>query len=107
MRIKSFAKINLGLEVIRKREDSYHEIRTLFQSIDFYDVIEFRPINNSKILLQGNDRSISWGEDNLILRAALLLREKFNISKGINIFVEKNIPAGKGLGGGSSNAAMT
>lgn len=107
MRIKSFAKINLGLEVLGKREDSYHEIRTLFQTIDFYDVLEFRPTRKNKIILYGDDKTISWKKDNLIFRAALLLKEQFHISKGIEIGVTKNIPSGKGLGGGSSNAAMT
>ena len=107
MRIKSFAKINLGLEVIRKREDNYHEIRTLFQTIDFSDTLQFLPASNNKILLKGNDGSIPWDKENLIFKAAALLKERFSISEGIEIHTKKNIPPGKGLGGGSSNAAMT
>jgi len=107
MRIKSFAKINLGLEIIRKREDNYHEIRTLFQTIDFSDTLQFLPASNNKILLKGNDESIPWDKENLIFKAAALLKERFNISGGIEIHTKKNIPPGKGLGGGSSNAAMT
>lgn len=107
IRIKSFAKINLGLEVIGKREDDYHNIRTIFQAIDFCDILEFRAIREEKVLLDGNDKSVSWDEDNLIFKAATLLKEKFNLSRGIEIWAEKNIPPGKGLGGGSSNAAMT
>lgn len=107
MRIKSFAKINLGLEVLGKREDGFHEIRTLFQSIDFFDVLEFREIPENKIALYGTDEHISWGEDNLIYRAALVLKERAGLSRGVEIHVEKNIPAGGGLGGGSSNAAVT
>lgn len=107
MRIKSFAKINLGLEVLGKREDGFHEIRTLFQSIDFFDVLDFREIPENKIVLRGTDKHISWGEDNLIYRAALILKERAGLSRGIEIHVKKNIPAGGGLGGGSSNAAVT
>ncbi len=107
MRIKSFAKINLGLEVRGKRKDNYHEVRTLLQTINFFDVLEFRSIGQDKILLKGDDKTISWERENLIFRAALLLKEQFHISKGIEINVTKNIPPGKGLGGGSSNAAMT
>ncbi|MFC2169361.1 4-(cytidine 5'-diphospho)-2-C-methyl-D-erythritol kinase [Acidobacteriota bacterium] len=107
MKVRSFAKINMGLEVLRKREDNYHEIRTLFQAIDFYDVLEFQPISQNKILLKSDDDTISWGGDNLIYQTALLLKERFSLSNGIEVFIEKNIPAGKGLGGGSSNAAMT
>lgn len=106
-RIKSFAKINLGLEIIRKREDEYHDIRTIFQAIDFYDVLEFRTIREKKVLLDGKNQSVSWDENNLIFKAATLLKERFNLSQGIEIWVDKNIPPGKGLGGGSSNAAMT
>jgi 4-diphosphocytidyl-2-C-methyl-D-erythritol kinase len=107
MRIKSFAKINLGLEVLGKREDGFHEIRTLFQAIDFFDVLEFREIPGDKIALLGSTDNISWGEDNLVHRAAAMLKEKTGWSRGVEIHVEKNIPAGGGLGGGSSNAAIT
>ncbi len=107
MRIKSFAKINLGLEVRGKREDNYHEVRTLLQTINFFDVLEFRSTERDEILLKGDDRSISWERDNLIFRAADLLKEQFHVSQGIEINVTKNIPPGKGLGGGSSNAAVT
>jgi len=107
MRVRSFAKINLGLEILSKREDGYHEIRTLFQSVDLNDILEFRPLRQDKILLEGNDDSIPWDESNLIYRAGLLLKERFKLKTGVHVQVEKNIPAGRGLGGGSSNAAAT
>ncbi|MBE0461037.1 MAG: 4-(cytidine 5'-diphospho)-2-C-methyl-D-erythritol kinase [Candidatus Aminicenantes bacterium] len=107
MRIKSFAKINLGLEVLRKREDNYHDIRTLFQSIDLYDLLKVEKTSQGDLFLDGSDNTISWGEDNLIFKAASLLKERFGVPWGARISVDKRIPAGKGLGGGSSNAAMT
>ncbi len=107
MRVKSFAKINLGLEVLGKREDGYHEIRTLFQTVEVYDLLEFWPLRQNEIFLMGNDNSISWDESNLVHRAARLLKEQFDLKGGIRIRVKKNIPAGRGLGGGSSNAATT
>lgn len=107
MKVRSFAKINLGLEVIKKRKDHYHEIKTLFQTIDLYDVLEFLPNKTGEIILEGSDKSIPWDRDNLIFKAVLLLKEHTNDSSGISINVTKNIPAGRGLGGGSSNAAMT
>lgn len=107
MRIKSFAKINLGLEVLRKRPDGYHEIRTLFQSVSLHDVLEFRPLDESRIELTGTAGDLSWGEDNIIHRAARMLSARHAPNKGIAIRVIKNIPLGAGLGGGSSNAAMT
>lgn len=107
MRIKSYAKINLGLEVLREREDGYHEIKTLFQSINFYDILEFHDILTDDILLNGDDPSIAWDERNLVFRAATLLRERYDLGRGVRIQIVKNVPAGKGLGGGSANAAIT
>jgi 4-diphosphocytidyl-2-C-methyl-D-erythritol kinase len=107
MKIRSFAKINLGIEVLRKREDSYHDIKTLFQAIDLFDVLDFRPAAEGAIKLNGNDQAIPWDERNLIFQAAYLLKQKYPIGGGVEINVVKNIPPGKGLGGGSSNAAMT
>jgi 4-diphosphocytidyl-2-C-methyl-D-erythritol kinase len=107
MKVESFAKINLGLEVVRRRPDGFHEIRTLFQSIGLWDTLEFLPVSGSGIELTGSDTNISWGEDNLIHRAAALLARTYALKKGAAIRVVKNIPPGRGLGGGSSNAAMT
>jgi len=107
MKFRSFAKINLGIEVLGKREDGYHEIRTLFQSIEFGDILEFRPLADREIGLSGTDASIPWDDRNLIHRAARLLQQDFPKAGGVEVLVTKNVPAGKGLGGGSSNAAMT
>jgi 4-diphosphocytidyl-2-C-methyl-D-erythritol kinase len=107
MRLKSFAKINLGIEVLGKREDGYHEIRTLFQTISLFDLLTFLPATQNEILLKGNDPGIPWDGSNLIYKAASLMKERFAIRGGVEIQVIKNIPAGKGLGGGSSNAAVT
>lgn len=107
LRIKSGAKINLGIEITRKRRDHYHEIRTLFQSVGLYDRIEFESLAGSDIHLAGSDPSIPWDETNLIYRAARLLQKETGTRSGASIRVDKHIPAGKGLGGGSSNAAAT
>jgi 4-diphosphocytidyl-2-C-methyl-D-erythritol kinase len=107
MKIRSFAKINLGIEVLEKREDNYHNIRTLFQAIDLFDILEFRPTAEKTIRLRGNVRTIPWDDRNLVFRAADLLKKLYQKDGGVEIKVVKNIPAGKGLGGGSANAAMT
>lgn len=107
MKYRSFAKINLGIEVLGKREDGYHEIRTLFQTVDFSDTLEFRPLAGGEIRLGGTDVSIPWDERNLVHRAARLLQQDYPESGGVEVRVTKNVPAGKGLGGGSSNAAIT
>ena len=107
MKIRSFAKINLGLEVLGRRPDGYHELRTLFQSVSLADELTFFPEPSGRILLRGDDPSIPWDESNLIFRAARALQERSSRAGGVRVEVRKVIPAGKGLGGGSSNAALT
>jgi len=107
MRVRSFAKINLGLELIRKRLDNYHDLRTLFQCVDLCDILEFVPNTYGKIVLKGKHSRLPWDKKNIIYQAAELLKERFHVSSGVDIHVTKNIPVGGGLGGGSSNAAMT
>ncbi len=107
MKIRSMAKINLGLEVAGRRPDGYHEIRTLFQAIDFSDVLEFELREANEISLRGDSSSVPWDERNLVYQAAQLLKRTYSVRPGVSIRVAKAIPAGRGLGGGSSNAAMT
>ncbi len=106
MKVRSFAKINLGIEVLGVREDGYHEIRTLFQTIDLCDDLEFNLLNVPDIRLSGTDPNVPWDERNLIFRAARLLQQAFPNAAGIEVRVAKSIPAGRGLGGGSGNAAL-
>jgi len=107
MTVKSFAKINLGLEIVGQRPDGYHDIRTLFQSISLADELFFDAAPAGAILLDGDDPTVAWDETNLVHRAARLLQEKTGTDQGARIQVKKAVPAGRGLGGGSSNAAVT
>lgn len=107
MTARSFAKINLGLEIVRKRPDGYHDIRTLFQTVTLADEIDFEPAPPGAIELSGDDPSVAWDRTNLVARAARLLLERTGRPAGARIAVRKRIPAGRGLGGGSSNAATT
>ena len=100
--IKAPAKLNLHLQVVSKRDDGFHNLRTLFTYIDLYDYLFFRETEKKVELKEKNPI-----KDNLILKAAEILKEKTNCSKGAQISIEKNIPLQKGLGGGSSNAAAT
>lgn len=106
MKVLTAAKINLYLDVIRRRDDGYHDIETLYQPVSLWDelVVEESP---SGIFLEGDDPSIPWNEDNLCHRAARLLLEKSRRKAGVRIRVSKGIPTGAGLGGGSSDAAAT
>ncbi len=107
MIVRSFAKINLGLEIVRKRPDGYHDIRTLFQTVSLADEIVFEPAPEGVLELAGDDPSIAWDRTNLVHRAARLLQSERGAGRGARIAVRKTVPAGRGLGGGSSNAAAT
>lgn len=103
--VDSPAKINLGLNVVRKRNDGYHDLETIFIPISLSDKIIFSKSN--KLNLQTNSDSLNKLDDNLILKAIRLLEKQTNKTIALDIFVEKVIPIGGGLGGGSSNAAST
>ncbi|CAN5281195.1 4-(cytidine 5'-diphospho)-2-C-methyl-D-erythritol kinase [soil metagenome] len=103
-KLPSFAKINWFLRVLGKREDNYHELCTVFQTISLFDEITFS--NCNEVILTCNDEKIPTGESNLIFKAANILRENFEIKNGAKIHLEKRIPSPGGLGGGSSNAAI-
>lgn len=105
MKIRSFAKINLGIEVLGTRPDGYHDILTLFQSIDLADVLDLDELPAGELALSGDDPEVAWDGSNLVHRAAALLKAETGCPKGARLAVAKSIPAGKGLGGGSSNAA--
>ncbi len=107
MTVPSFAKINLGLEIVGKRPDGYHDIRTLFQTISLHDELDFEPAPPGTLDLAGNDPAVAWDRTNLVDRAARKLLEKAGGGAGVRISVRKSVPAGRGLGGGSSNAAAT
>ena len=102
------AKINLHLEVLGLRQDGFHELAMLMQSIDLFDEIDFLKTNNARISLTSDDPTLSIGEDNLILRAAkLMIGFAEDKQLGAQIHLKKNIPIGAGLAGGSSDAAAT
>lgn len=104
--VPSPGKINLFLHVLGRRPDGYHLLQTAFQFIDFCDYLTFSLRSDSQIKLEAPSLDFP-AEQNLIYRAAMLLRDYTGVNKGIEISVEKNIPLGGGLGGGSSNAATT
>ncbi|ENX54620.1 4-diphosphocytidyl-2-C-methyl-D-erythritol kinase [Acinetobacter dispersus] len=105
IRVPSPAKLNLFLHITGRRENGYHELQTIFQLIDLYDWMTFEQNPEQTIQIKG--LSEVKLEQNLIYRAAQLLRPHAKKPCGLNISIEKNIPMGAGLGGGSSNAATT
>ena len=105
--LPAFAKINLTLRVLGKRADGYHDLDTIFQTVSLHDTIEMSPLRGPQIILSSSDRSLSLGEDNLVIRAAAALQEGRASNKGARIRLRKRIPTRAGLGGGSSDAAVT
>lgn len=105
MRLRAFAKINLGLDILRKREDGYHEVRMIMQTIQMYDVLEMKKVKKPGISLSVNYPYIPSDERNLVYKAAKLLMDEFQVKEGVYIRLEKFIPVAAGMAGGSSDAA--
>jgi 4-diphosphocytidyl-2-C-methyl-D-erythritol kinase len=105
MKLDSPAKINLFLRIVKRRSDGYHELASLFQTIDLCDTLHYELSN--KDLLTCSDASIPTDHNNLVLKAVNLFRKKTHLDCNVAIHLEKKIPMQAGLGGGSSNAATT
>ena len=102
--LPSFAKLNLHLEVIGKRADGFHDLCTVFQTVSLHDNLTFN--TDDSIQLTCGDERIPTDDRNLIVKAATILRKRFDLQTGASILLEKRIPSPGGLGGGSSNAAV-
>jgi 4-diphosphocytidyl-2-C-methyl-D-erythritol kinase len=105
--LPAFAKINWSLRVLGKRADGYHEIDTVLQTISLHDTLTFQAADDSRISLWCDDRAIPVDERNLVWRAAAAVQARYGEKHGVRIRLEKRIPVQAGLGGGSSDAAVT
>lgn len=103
--LKSRAKINLSIDVLGKRQDGYHLVEMIMQTIDLYDLIEINEKDNDQITIKSTSDEIPLDCNNLVYKAANLIKKTFNINKGVEINIKKNIPVAAGMAGGSSNAA--
>ena len=106
IRLDAPAKLNFYLRILGRRPDGYHEIETLFERIDLCDRLTFEPLKHG-LRLTCTDPSLPCGEENLVIKAAGLLRQASGSAKGARIHLTKRIPIAAGLGGGSSDAAAT
>lgn len=104
MKIKAYAKINIALDVVGKRDDGYHLLKMIMQTIDLYDIIELEKCD-SGINLKCNKHYVPTDNKNLAYKAAKLFMETYSIASGVNINIIKNIPVSAGLAGGSTDAA--
>lgn len=103
--LKSRAKINLSIDVLGKREDGYHLVEMIMQTIDLYDIIKITENDIDEININSNSLDIPLNKNNIVYKAAELLKDRFNIKSGLDIFIQKNIPVAAGMAGGSCNAA--
>lgn len=105
--VKAPAKINLALDVLHKRSDGYHEVEMIMTTIDLADRVELSLLDQDKIHILSHNRYVPDDQRNLAFQAAQLLKDRFNVKKGVLISIEKTIPVAAGLAGGSSDAAAT
>ena len=105
MRLRALAKINLGLDILGKRDDGYHEVRMIMQTIQMYDVLELHRSKTPGISLVTNLPFVPSDERNLVYKAAKLLMDEFHVEEGISMKLDKSIPVAAGMAGGSSDAA--
>lgn len=106
IKLKSPAKINLGLSIKGKLDSGYHQLETIYHEIPLFDLLEYTLTNDRKIKLSSNLEQLN-NQTNLIYKVANFLQQTFSVNQGVAINLIKNIPIGSGLGGGSSNAATT
>lgn len=107
IRLPSFAKINWSLQILGKRQDGYHEVRTTLQTVSLHDDLNFEQREADGISLTCDDPEIPTGSENLIVRGAQALKDRYSVGQGVRIHLEKRIPTRAGLGGASSNAAVS
>ncbi len=103
--LKALAKINLGLDVVKRREDGYHEVRMIMQTIYLYDRLDIKRTQEPGIQIQTNLSFLPVNENNLIYKAAKLLIDEFSITEGVSVKLDKRIPVAAGMAGGSTDAA--
>lgn len=105
LRLKALAKINLGLDVLKRREDGYHEVKMIMQTIRLHDQIHMRKIEEDEIRIRTNLYYLPNNENNLAYKAAKMLKDEFGLPGGVSINLKKMIPVAAGMAGGSADAA--
>ena len=105
MRLKALAKINLGLDVLRRKEDGYHEVKMIMQTIRLHDQIHIKKIEEDEIRIRTNLYYLPNNENNIAYKAAKMLKDEFHLPGGVSIQLKKVIPVAAGMAGGSSDAA--
>ena len=107
MKVRAFAKINLCLDVLRRKDNGYHEVEMVMTNVDIFDVLEIKELEEKKILLKSYNTDLAMDETNLIYKAIVLLQNETGKDFGVEVLLEKNIPMEAGMAGGSADAAAT
>ncbi|MDO4331826.1 MAG: 4-(cytidine 5'-diphospho)-2-C-methyl-D-erythritol kinase [Eubacteriales bacterium] len=107
LRLNAMAKINLGLDVLRRREDGYHEVKMVMQTVGICDELEFTKLTEDCIRISTDKEELPSDGNNLIYRAAKLMKDTYGIREGVAVKLQKNIPIAAGMAGGSTDAAAT
>lgn len=105
IKLKSRAKINLVLDVLKKREDGYHDLKMIMQTLSLCDNIYMSKIEQNKIIINTNHFYLPTDDKNIVYKTIDLLKNKYNITEGLHVFIDKQIPISAGLAGGSGNCA--
>ena len=105
LHLKAYAKINLGLDVVRKREDGYHEVRMIMQTVKLFDKLNLRLIDEDEIRIKTNLGFLSVNENNLVYKAIKLIKDTYGVKKGMEVDLFKVIPVAAGMAGGSTDCA--
>lgn len=103
--LKAYGKINLGLDVVRRLENGYHEVRMIMQSVELADIVTMERLPEDRIVVRTDRENLPCDEKNLAYKAAKLMKENYSIRDGVEIFLEKHIPMAAGMAGGSTDCA--
>ena len=103
--LKAYGKINLGLDVVRRREDGYHEVKMIMQTVDLWDELTFCDVTTDEIVITSDSSELPDVKDNIIYKACRMMKDIYGIDKGVHVTVDKHIPVAAGMAGGSSDAA--
>ena len=103
--LKAYGKINLGLDVVRRREDGYHEVKMIMQTVDLWDELTFCDVTTDEIVITSDSAELPDVKDNIIYKACRMMKDIYGIDKGVHVTVDKHIPVAAGMAGGSADAA--
>lgn len=103
--LKAYGKINLGLDVVRRREDGYHEVKMIMQTVDLWDELTFCDVTTDEIVITSDSSELPDVKDNIIYKACRMMKDIYGIDNGVHVTVDKHIPVAAGMAGGSADAA--